>query len=211
MPSFINHSRTYTWPPSLHLLDLTNGSSSPGSPKEPLPDIDDDPFAHFITPMTEEDNPFDDFIFNAGIVVGEPTASVSKTHKFKQTVAKKWVRYVARNHEQLHRLYHRVPVARKAPKIIEPTQLPTVQNEIQRPYKTEIREPTRGRAQDLLNPRHNKRRRTSRTLSGHRHSWREPSVDLFTVMEEGEATSRENESINKRSYSDSDLSERAKL
>jgi len=53
-----------------------------------------------------------------------------------------------------------------------------------------VTEPTRGRAQELVSRSKGRgRRRYSRTLSGHRHSWREPSPDLFTVMETEEAES----------------------
>ena len=52
-----------------------------------------------------------------------------------------------------------------------------------------ITEPTRGRAQELVARKAQNRRRYSRTLSGHRHSWREPSPDLWTVDESEEEES----------------------
>lgn len=45
------------------------------------------------------------------------------------------------------------------------------------PYRTVVREPTKGRAQDLVDGRMSKRRK-------YRHSWRAPDRDLFTVVEE---------------------------
>ena len=54
------------------------------------------------------------------------------------------------------------------------------------PPRIRITEPSRGRAQDLATRKQQNRRRYSRTLSGHRHSWREPSPDLFTVDESEE-------------------------
>jgi hypothetical protein len=52
-----------------------------------------------------------------------------------------------------------------------------------------VTEPIRGRAQELIVRKAQNRRRYSRTLSGHRHSWREPSPDLFTVDESEEEES----------------------
>ncbi|KAK7537140.1 uncharacterized protein J3D65DRAFT_603168 [Phyllosticta citribraziliensis] len=47
----------------------------------------------------------------------------------------------------------------------------------QQPYRAVVREPTKGRAQDLVDGRMSKRRK-------YRHSWRAPDRDLFTVVEE---------------------------
>ncbi|KAF2841096.1 hypothetical protein M501DRAFT_929703 [Patellaria atrata CBS 101060] len=178
-----HHQRTYSWPPNLHLLDIRHLTQSK---QQDLEDIDEDPFSHFLTPVTEEDDPFDSFQFSAGIILNE-TPRASKARKFKASISKKWARYVAKHHRVLHQHYH-------APK------------HHQQNYKTVIRvpsitvtaphEPTRGRAQEILaEQKGQKRMRASRTLSGRRHAWREPSVDIFTVMEEAETLERNAEAV----------------
>jgi hypothetical protein len=63
---------------------------------------------------------------------------------------------------------------------------PQTVSQLSAPPRITVTEPTRGRAQDLVSRKARNRRRYSRTLSGHRHSWREPSPDLFTVDESEE-------------------------
>ena len=152
MASRARHSRHHSWPPLFRLVEIKKD--------QPLPDIDEDPFAHFITPINEEDDPFET-VFSAGILDAQADR-VPKTNNLCSKIASRWAKYVASHHSNLHEQYHPQPSD-------------------DRPYKTIIHEPHRGRA-DLRQ----QRPRTSRTLSGHRHSWREPSVDIFTVMEEAE-------------------------
>jgi hypothetical protein len=209
------NSRTYSWPPSPTHLSLSS-LASPASSS--LPDIDDDPFAHFLTPVHEDDDPYDALSLSAGII-SAPVPQASKTSKFTSTVAQKWARYVARHHQDLAALYH--PSS-------NPDDLPTAKYDdddedfILDMQDTRLNEslrsrdllstptitltsgagsPTRGRAQELLVPA--RRRRTgrhSRNLSGHRHSWREPSPELFTVaeVEEAESPVRERKAVRRR-------------
>ncbi|KAF2197362.1 hypothetical protein GQ43DRAFT_444328 [Delitschia confertaspora ATCC 74209] len=190
MPSFLRNrdSRSYSFPPCINSFDY--------SPE--LPDIDEDPFAHFLTPVTEEDDPYDGLSLSAGIIVTDGTRT-SKASKFKSTVAQKWARYVQHNHSNLHGMYH----APSVPKIeeededeesfmqLDDTRLldtPYILSQLSGPPSPRsANEPTRGRAQELLSPQKRGRPRSSRTLSGRRHSWREPSPDIFTVMEAEEA------------------------
>ncbi|KAJ4290516.1 hypothetical protein N0V90_010733 [Kalmusia sp. IMI 367209] len=174
-------SRSYSFPPCIDSLDYSSQSDSE------LPDIDEEPFAHFLTPLVEEDDPYDPLSLSAGIFVPDGPRT-SKASKFKSNVADKWARYVKGNHTQLHSRYH-VPHLERLEEDdesfmqLEDARLndtPHVVTHIATPRIT-ITEPTRGRAQELLSRRN--RRRNSRTLSGHRHSWREPSPDLFTVDE----------------------------
>ncbi|KAF1970627.1 hypothetical protein BU23DRAFT_205224 [Bimuria novae-zelandiae CBS 107.79] len=184
MPSYlrsISNSRSYSFPPCIDSLDYSSQSESE------LPDIDEEPFAHFLTPLAEGDDPYDPMSMSAGIFAPDGPRT-SKASKFKSNVANKWARYVKGSHTQLHSRYH-------APQLesldeedesfmqLEDVRLndtPHVVTQITSPRIT-ITEPTRGRAQELLTRRN--RRRYSRTLSGHRHSWREPSPELFTVAE----------------------------
>ncbi|KAI1529316.1 hypothetical protein PtrSN002B_009215 [Pyrenophora tritici-repentis] len=133
MPSYLrNPHRAYSFPPWIEAAE--NEASQ-------LPDIDEDPFAHFITPISEAEDPYE-LALSAGID-GDEGPRTTKASKFKSNVANN-------------------------------------------PSKNSINETHRGRAQDLAARKQQNRRRYSRTLSGHRHSWREPSPDLFTVDESEE-------------------------
>jgi hypothetical protein len=184
MPSYLRHSRNaraYSFPPCIDSLQDSSQSESE------LPDIDEEPFAHFLTPLTDEDDPYGPLSLSAGIFVPDGPRT-SKASKFRSNVADKWARYVRGNHTQLHTRYH-APRLQTLEEYDESfmqledhrlNETPYVATHIVTPRITFI-EPTRGRAQELVTRR--LRRRYSRTLSGHRHSWREPSPDLFTVDE----------------------------
>ncbi|RMZ73620.1 hypothetical protein GMOD_00009359 [Pyrenophora seminiperda CCB06] len=187
MPSYLrNPHRAYSFPP---WIEATENEATQ------LPDIDEDPFAHFITPISEAEDPYE-LALSAGIDGEcEEGPRTTKTSKFKSNVATKWARYVRHNHGQLHTQYH-------APTIYEEDEeddesfmgldderlndTPHVVSQLSPPSKNSTTETHRGRAQDLAARKQQNRRRYSRTLSGHRHSWREPSPDLFTVDESEE-------------------------
>lgn len=206
------HQRTYSWPPCNQMLPKHKKAKH-----EPLPDIDEDPFAHFLTPVTKDDDPFDSFSFDAGIEPEEP--AVSRATKFKTILEKKWAQYVARHHVLLHAMFHEDFTAgdyfstrpqqdrqrRNANTFYHlspqpaPPLAPTIKivtpEDVERELAAERQSgyaPSRGRAPNLLADaaQHPRRpRRASRTLSGQRHSWREPSEDIFTVVEEAEPKS----------------------
>lgn len=185
MPSFVRNSRSYSFPPCIDSVEFNPSS------EDHLPDIDENPFAHFLTPVLEEDDPYDGLALSAGIIVPDGPRN-SKTSKFKSTVADKWARYVKQNHVQLHEQYHEDSEEEESFMHLDDDRLtnsPPVSYQFIGPPTPRIliTEPTRGRAQELMsrNPR-NRRHRTSRTLSGHHHSWREPSPELFTVDESEE-------------------------
>jgi hypothetical protein len=181
MPSYLRaNPRAYSFPP---WVDNDDDSSSH------LPDIDEDPFAHFITPISDAEDPYE-LSLSAGIDADEGPRT-AKTTKFRSNVAGRWARYVKQNHAQLHNVYH-------VPTIYEEddesfmgldderlNDTPHVVSQLS-PPRSSIADPGRGRAQDLATRKQQNRRRYSRTLSGHRHSWREPSPDLFTVDESEE-------------------------
>ncbi|KAK3063509.1 hypothetical protein LTS18_014958, partial [Coniosporium uncinatum] len=206
-----HYHRTYSWPPCTQLLPNDNMSK-----REPLPDIDDEPFAHFITPITEADDPFDASLFNAGIEPAEPAAS--RISRFRARLEQRWSQYVARHHVLLHAVSHedftagdffatRPRQRRNANTFCDldsprpPSLTPTIKiitpEDVERELAAEREahyELTRGRASDLLADTARQRRRgcrPSRTLSGRRHSWREPSTDIFTVIEEPETAAIE--------------------
>lgn len=188
MPSYIRQSRSpraYSYPP--HVDDFDFGSSPHA---DNLPDIDEEPFAHFISPIQDEDDPWDPLSFSAGIVAHDGPQT-SKASKFKSNVADKWTRYVKTNHTQLHSRYH-APIPEDDEEEEEESFMSLNDDRLNDTYQvhSQIRmstaEPTRGRAQELVTRKARARRRYPRTLSGHRHSWREPSPDLFTVDESEE-------------------------
>ena len=184
MPSYMRGPyRSYSFPPCLEDLEYQHAQT------KDLPDIDDDPFAHFISPITEEDDPWE-LSLSAGIVLPEGHGS-SKTLKFKSGLADKWARYVKHNHTMLHSQYHSPTIYEEDDESfmgLDDNRLndtPSIVTQITASSFAMI-EPTRGRAQELVARKAQNRRRQSRTLSGHRHSWREPSPDLFTVDESEE-------------------------
>jgi hypothetical protein len=184
MPSYLRSApRSYSFPPW-----VDTSEDEPFQTNE-LPDIDEDPFAHFISPITEADDPYE-LSLSAGIDVHEGS-HINKASKFKSNVANKWARYVKQNHSQLHSQYHTPTIYEEDEEFfmgLDDDRLndtPHIVSQISTPRIT-ITEPTRGRAQELVARKQQNRRRMSRTLSGHRHSWREPSPDLFTVDESEE-------------------------
>jgi hypothetical protein len=180
MPSYVRPYRSYSFPPCIDSVD-TNSSN------DDFPDIDEDPFAHFLTPI--EGDPYD-VSLSAGIVIPEGPRT-TKTSKFRSSVADKWARYVKQSHTQLHSQYHTPTIHEEDEESfmgLDDDRLfdtPAVMSQINTP-KIVITEPSRGRAQELAARKLQTRRRYSRTLSGHRHSWSEPSADLFTVDESEE-------------------------
>ncbi len=186
MPSFRpHHRRTYSWPPSWHHISPAQDKGTEA--ESPTTELDEDPFSHFISPVMDEDDPFDNLAYSAGIVVNE-SDTASKTSKFCAGIARKWAQYVEINHEALHELYH-----------IQPDDIDSDFDEHDADVWDDkdlpggvaipvIHEPAHSRREQILAvvESRGKRRRPGRTLSGHRHSWQEPSLNLFTVLEEND-------------------------
>lgn len=219
---------------------IVSPPTPPDQPATPLlPDIDDDPFAHFLSPMNDEDNPFDDLAFSAGIIVSDDSATEDEDDvggegweegkrdddRLRSKIARRWAKYIAKyqnsscvggsgsssgnrgkrtggklekvdedeaaeerdEQEDRKRRNDEVAVVDEGymseessgatPVHVKKLQRPS--SEPLEPYRTVVREPTRGRAQDLVDGRMRKKRK-------YRHSWRAPDFDLFTVVEEGE-------------------------
>jgi len=178
MPLFGIQHRNHSFPPPFFRY-TQNNSSRHLSP--PLPNIDDEPWAHFITPVTEDDGHADYLDFSAGILT---TSEVSKKKhsKFRPSNSKKW------GHQVVN--YHHGTFPRKAEShgFVENRHDPwshVVEYDIK--TATDVDEGDVQVAQLRL-----RGRSKTRTMSGHRHSWREPSVDLFTVAEEAENAQNEN-------------------
>jgi len=176
----LEHHRNHSFPPSLRFIHRT--SSKYLSP--PLPSIDDEPWTHFLSPVIDDDD-YDDLSdyldFNAGII-STSEDSKKKLGKFRPSSAKKWSQQsVHYHHGSFHRPeeHHGFVENRHDPwsHIVE----------------LDINKSTETKPLDIpLRPRG---RSKTRTLSGHRHSWREPSVDLFTVEEEAEYAKANKEEV----------------
>ncbi|KAK8176414.1 hypothetical protein BC567DRAFT_263624 [Phyllosticta citribraziliensis] len=201
--------------------------------EQELPDIDEDPFAHFLSPMTEEEleSPFADhddaLSFSAGIIVsddegvGDDAKDEEKSgvrglwgdgatrDKLRSGLARRWanapppglhqieedrdaeMEEEARAMEREMERNMAVDEGYMSEEVVAEKKKASQQQQQQRPkrpgpdtlvmsqqpYRAVVREPTKGRAQDLVDGRMSKRRK-------YRHSWRAPDRDLFTVVEE---------------------------
>ncbi|KZF21619.1 hypothetical protein L228DRAFT_248340 [Xylona heveae TC161] len=176
MPFLTHHSR-HSWPPFISSGPNFETTDFPSPP--PLDNIDEDPFAFFVSPQSETDDPFEDV--SAGIASishsSHDISTLTIPAKARQALLSRWERYVERHHPRLVAKHH----ASKKGKTSEVVMIVIDDADSPSTPPTVI-EPERGRERI---PPQKRGRRTSRTLSGHRHAWREPSVDLWTVMEEG--------------------------
>jgi len=179
MPSS-NHRRNLSWPPIIQIIDALGAEDA-------LPNIDDDPFSYFLSPIKDDDGQDDALAWSAGIV-DPPSTKQSTLYKF---IERKWEKFVAKDVPELHERYHNTE--EKNSDDIEEYIWPEQGYRIdrmnwspphQRPHSLTEYEPLRGRIQsDRL---HAQLRRNPQHLSVHRRSWREPSPEISTVLEEPE-------------------------
>ncbi|KAF2431384.1 hypothetical protein EJ08DRAFT_696475 [Tothia fuscella] len=176
MPPLNNEHRNHSFPPCLRFIQKK--SSKYLAP--PLADIDNDPWVHFLEPLNDDEEACLDYLnFTAGILT-ESEVSKKKSSKFRPINAKKWTRNTVSYH---HGAYSRPE-----------DQHGFVENRLN-PWshvvKHDIRSSTRSPEGEIITrPRG---RSKTRTLSGHRHSWREPSAEIFTVQEEVDTKSNDDE------------------
>ena len=109
------HARHPTWPYTGHLLPDTLPTSNkdiqspPQKYSQPLSSIDEDPFSHFLSPVLDEDDPYDDSSYTAGISTSDypsPTlsdtafpphsSSFTRSTQFRARLEEKWEGFVAR-------------------------------------------------------------------------------------------------------------------
>lgn len=169
MKRFGKHHRNHSFPPCLHFVQRT--SSKTLSP--PRPDINDAPWAHFLSPVVDDDDddPSDFLDFTAGIIASSDAASKKKSTKFRPSSAKKWDKQVVNFH---HGTYQR-----------RDDDHGFVENRND-PWSHFVEQDVMVASHpiDISRQARPRKRSRTRTPSGHRHSWREPSVDIFTVEEE---------------------------
>lgn len=171
-----HHHRTYSWPPCLQLLDVA-------AIRLPLPDIDDDPFAHFVSPPADDDDPASDVLaFSAGIVAPSSSSSAkAKAYKFRTSIARKWAKYIARHYVLDHHKQHK-----KESETIHVSRQELLDTLDTVPLPKYDR--TFSQSQELLSESHARRRdkRSNHVHNPHhhRHSWHAPPAELFTIQEE---------------------------
>jgi hypothetical protein len=167
MPLLAKHNRNHSFPPCLRFVNKS--LSKHLSP--PLPNIDDEPWVHFLSPVSDDDDPHDFLDFKAGILTNSELTK-KKPSKFRPANEKKWNHKAVNYH---HGTYRRV---NEDHGFVENRHDPwshIVEHDVM----------TTSHPSDASKTPVPRGRSKARTLSGHRHSWREPSVDLFTVAEEG--------------------------
>lgn len=166
MPFLGIQHRNHSFPPSFRFTQKT--ASETLAPPEP--EIHDKPWAHFLSPTLTCDDAEDFIDFTAGIITS-PKPTKRKHSKFRPSNANKW------NHKVIN--YHHGTFQRpeEQHEFVENRSDPwshVVENDLKTPA-----EPT-----EQANQVCSRGRSKTRTMSAHRHSWREPSADLFTVEEE---------------------------
>lgn len=104
------HSRHPTWPPTTQLLPsiITSREKTPRSLikaetryTSTLPEIseDEDPFSHFLSPVLDEETPFEGTNYTAGILPYESSSSSTLSGRdalFRARLEEKWETFVAR-------------------------------------------------------------------------------------------------------------------
>jgi hypothetical protein len=174
-----HHHRRYSWPPSLQLIDISNIHI-------PLPDIDDDPFAHFVSSPPAEDD-FDPLLdalaCSTGIFTPHPTSSASKekAYKFRRSIARKWARFMGRQCVGSSGWEHAAAKANDFSKTNSSAAMESYYNSVPKSIMV-----PKG-----LSPHSSSRNRGKRRPVHHkweRHSWHAaaPSYDLYTIDEEVE-------------------------
>ncbi|CAD0112404.1 unnamed protein product [Aureobasidium uvarum] len=70
-----------------------SNSKSPSPP--PVDDIDEDPFSHFLSPVLDEDDPFDGLDYNAGIDTPFDEEVEHKRTNFRVRLEEKWGNFLS--------------------------------------------------------------------------------------------------------------------
>lgn len=82
--------RRTTWP-NIQSITTNMSKSNSKSPSSPvMDDIDEDPFSHFLSPVLDEDDPFDGLDYNAGIDTPFDEEVEQKRTTFRVRMEQKW-------------------------------------------------------------------------------------------------------------------------
>ncbi|KAF2673618.1 hypothetical protein BT63DRAFT_161615 [Microthyrium microscopicum] len=180
-----HHHRRYSYPPSLELIDIS-------TIHVPLPDIDDDPFAHFVSPSQEDDYEptLDALASSAGIVGSHPSISKSseKAYKFRTSIARKWARFIRRHYAH-----------QESPKSTEKSDIKVGKEEAAKHKRKKHdssksssaskHEPTTGQVQQFFSKPAATTKKDPPPRIPHkrsRHTWHAPPDDLYSITEENE-------------------------
>ncbi|KAL1310548.1 hypothetical protein AAFC00_000828 [Neodothiora populina] len=151
-------------------------------------DIDDDPFSHFLSPVLDDDDPFDDDEFSAGINTYEDEVE-SKRSNFRTRIGEKWDSLIKQrqrprtppDEDQLPDLEMDDVDMSKSP-LSSPPDLNMLEQELDGWEADRLRQ-----RRTFGSPLQRPMLKTSRTLSGRKHSWAEPSPTLWNIDEDDEA------------------------
>jgi hypothetical protein len=188
-----HHHRRYTWPPSLHLIDVTNI-------RIPLPDIDEDPFAHFVSPTSPDDDDQDDHVvYTAGILQTDPISMQSeKAFKFRTSISRRWKAFFSKYRAKIHSRRENSAKADSKGLFNSRTTTQTYQSWSRRISPSPSLPANTPHSQVIWNPDepdassdHSQRphRTTGSKVKRHRmppyerRSWHAPSVGIFTILE----------------------------
>ena len=159
MAQFGWHKRNHSFPPTPRYVQKPSKALGP-----PLPDIDDEPWMHFLSDPDEDGDEYADYLhFDAGILAGSDT-NKHKPQKFKPHRSTDVVRH---HHGYFSRRANHHGWSTDGSYFYDAST--TSLNPGSKTTPVAVPRP---------------RRHPRRTLSGHRHSWQEPSLDLFTLDEE---------------------------
>jgi len=180
-------ARRPTWP-ALNMLTPTMSKGKIQTiPLDADGDVDEDPFSHFLSPVLDDEDPLEDDEYSAGISSFEDEIENKRT-KFRTRLGERWDNLMSRpkrprtppDEDQLPDLETDDIDAVKSPRG-SPPDLKLLQEEL------DGWEADRARQRRTFGfPLQRPRLKTSRTLSGKRHSYAEPSPELWTVDEDDE-------------------------
>jgi hypothetical protein len=185
-----HHHRRYSWPPSLHLIDVSNIHV-------PLPHIDEDPFAHFVARLPPEDEDNQHMMYTAGILPMEPIplqpSQEEKAFKFRTSILGRWKRFFDKYCAKLHahrsmdttrnindRLGARLGEKASSPKIPQRTSSTTLSKPV--PVSSDLTHPGASPVQvRVFRAAGGKVKR--HPSPSQRRSWHAPSPRLYSILE----------------------------
>ena len=151
-------------------------------------DIDEDPFSHFLSPVLDDEDPLDDDEYSAGITSYEDEVQTKRTN-FRTRLGERWESLMSRpkrprtppDEDQMPDLETDDVDSMKSP-LGSPLDLGMLERELDGWEADRAKQRRTFGGFPLQRPR----LKTSRTLSGKRHSYVEPSTELWTVEEDDE-------------------------
>jgi len=182
-----HHHRRYTWPPSIQLIDVS-------AIRVPLPDIDEDPFAHFVSRLAEDEEQ-EHIVYSAGILSSDSIQMhAEKAFKFRASIAGRWRAFFSKYTAKIHRRHEKKSMFRSS---IQPHTIRTDQT-LNRDFAlpsvlsgglssnsnlSHSVRPTPLVIQNLSQPSRTREQERRRSSSMYHRSWHAPSSNLFPISE----------------------------